>query len=190
MLKYFIGSVFIVCGFATKCQDTFKISLDKFSIKSTIISVKISEIVDARKDKNTIGIVHVGSQNQKDSASLYLPGLQEVEDLLMRSDLVSAKRGYLMRIRKLAISEIADAGKETIKAEIYLDFFFPSSNHYYHVKTSTITNETNAATRSHAENIVAVIQSSLVSFSLMEDYASFEQRFTKEDLMDPNLSFR
>jgi len=117
MLKYLIGSVFIVCGFASKCQDTCKISLGKFSIKSKIISVKITEIVDARKDKNTLGIVQVGSHNQKDAASFYLPGLQEVEELLSRSDLVSSG-GFLMRFRNLAISEFTDAGKENFKAEL------------------------------------------------------------------------
>ena len=190
MLKYFIGSVFMLCGFTTKCQDTLNISLGKFSIKSKIISVKISEIVDARKDKNTIGIVQLGSQNQNDSASFYLLGLKEVEELLTRSGLVSSEGGFLMRIRNLAISEFTDAGKENFKAELYVEFFRQVSNYYYPYQKISASDQSNAATRSHAENIVGVIKGALDFFSSMGGYTHYEQPFTKEDLMDPDRSFR
>ena len=190
MLKYFIGSVFIVCGFASKCQDTCKISLDKFSIKSKIISVKISEVVDARKDKNTIGIVQITSQNQKDSASFYLLGLKEVEELLTRSDLVSSEGGFLIRIRNLAVSEFTDAGKENLKAELYVEFFRQVSNYYYPYQKISTSNQSNSATRSHAENIVEALKGALNFFSVNGGYTHYEQPFTKEDLMNPDRSFR
>jgi hypothetical protein len=190
MLKYFIGSVFIVCGFASMCQDTCKISLGKFSIKSKIISVKISEVVDARKDKNTIGVVQIPSQNQKDTASFYLLGLKEVEELLTRSDLVSSEGGFLIRIRNLAISEFTDAGKENFKAELYVEFFRQVSNYYYPYQKISTSNQSNSATRSHAENIVEALKGALNFFSVNGGYTHYEQPFIKEDLMDPDLNFR
>lgn len=190
MLKYFICLLFLLSGSVTRSQGISKISLSEFSIKKSTRAVKISKILDVRDDKNIIGIFRTGSQSGIDSTSFRLPGLQEVEELIKRSGLMLRKGGFLLRIRKLSISEITDTSTR-FKAEIYADWFYQKSKRYYYAgggSSSLETYKPKKETQSHAENIVHVIEGVLVPF--FEPTIRLERAFTRKELMNPELKVR
>jgi hypothetical protein len=87
-------------------------SLKKFKIDPAGITLKVSEIVDARKDKKVVGIIQLGLKNRKDLAVFEKPGLEEVEELLDRSNLILKEKGLVMRISKLRSPKLPEHGKK------------------------------------------------------------------------------
>src|SRR5687768_10172358 len=116
MKCYLAGLFLLLLSINGGTQDLFTISLKKFNIDPAGITLRVSEIIDARKDKKVIGIIQLGLKNRKDLAVFEKPGLQEIEELLNRSNLLSNEKGLVIRISKLTISEITGAWKETGRA--------------------------------------------------------------------------
>lgn len=183
---------FAVLSITTYGQDLFTISLEKFSIKRDSIPFKVSEVIDGRKDKKIIGIIQLGLSNRKDFAVFEKPGLQEIEDLMGRSGLISKENGLVMRVSKLYISEITQTWKETAKAELSVDFFILQQNDYYYLTSIYTTAEPNGVdvTREHASNIVTVLKKSLTQFTSRMSKIDQAESFTREELMDPTYGFR
>jgi hypothetical protein len=163
MRKFIVYAVVIAASFRANGQDLHTISLDKFSIKTDSIAFKISEIIDARSDNKVIGIIQRGVKNRKDLAVFESPGLQELEDLLKRSDLISKENGIVMRISRIYVSEITAMWKETAKAELSIDFFITYKDNYYYITSvySTVEPRGSDVTQFHPENIVMVVENAL-----------------------------
>jgi hypothetical protein len=174
-------------SFGAKSQDTLRISLSEFSIKFRD-SLRLCEIIDARENKNTIGIFRLGSNNQKSPATFASPGLQEIEELFKRSSLITPDAKYLMRIRRLDLSEGAENGKELIRVEFHADFFYRLGGVYYYIdETWSKSSSTNA---SYAQIIADHVSNSLRFFPFSDRKPHFGKPFTKGELGDPGLSVR
>ncbi len=189
---YLSSSFLFVIGISGYAQDLFTISLKKFTIDPAGITLRVSEIIDARKDKNVVGIIQLGLKNRKDLAVFEKPGLQEVEELLDRSRLISKEKGLVIRVSKLAISEITGAWKEIARAEVSLDFFIRHEDNYYYISSAYATVDPNGmdVTREHAANIVKVIERAFIQFSSRGNKVNADESFLLEDLTDPNQNFR
>lgn len=197
-MKYFqmrISVVIFFCiqAYAIHGQDVYRISLSNFSLDTAGIHFKVSEIIDARLDKNVMGLIQRGMNNRKDLALFEKPGLKEIDDILLRSGLMTGKTGFVIRINTLYISELIRGMKETAKAELGLDFFIKSNEDlYYHVCSIFVTSEPKGldVTNKHPANIVNVLRQALIQFANY-DYGSNESKaFEYEELNDPNQSFR
>ncbi len=192
MARLIVSAMLIASSLTSYSQDLFKISLADFTPNTDSISFKISEIIDARKDNKVIGIIQRGVTNRKDLAVFEKSGVQELDDLLKRSNLFSKDKGIVMRISELAVSEITSMWRETARAEISVDFFIPYNQDYYYITSVYATIETRGSdvTAYHASNVAMVIENALVQFSTRATEVNSVQPFTKEDLMDPAESFR
>ena len=156
----------VVTGEAA-AQKLYQISLSDFEIETNDIHVTVSEVIDARKDKNSIGLISTGLNNKRNFAVFEKPGLVEIEDLLKASGLYSPLNGLSLRVTSLKISENALSWKETAKAELSIDFFLRHNDLYYYVSSVFVSAEPKGldVTGKQAENIVDVIGQALVIFS-------------------------
>jgi hypothetical protein len=180
----------ILLSFESNCQNLFTVSLDKFTIG--VSTLRISEVVDARRDQRVLGIIQRGIAKRKDLAVFAKPGLLEIEELLRRSDILSEKGGLVMRVSKLAIFEVTSIWRETAKAEISLDFFINSNDNFYYITSvySSVEPKAMDVTRLHPSNIASVLQSALASFPAHKNEITSGFAFSREHLIDPAISFR
>ena len=118
-----------------RAQKLYPISLCDFSIDAKEINFTVSEIFDARKDKNCIGIIHAGVNNRLQFAVFEKPGLSEIKDLLENSGLYSQQNGLALRITSLKISESDLSWVKTAKAELNIDFFIRYDGLYYYISS-------------------------------------------------------
>jgi hypothetical protein len=192
MAKLIVFAILIAASFTSYSQDLFTVSLSQDSIKTDSIFFKISEIIDARKDNKVIGVVQRGIKNRKHLAGLEKPGVQELQELLERSDLISKEKGIALRITRLSISELTGMWKETSKAELSVDLFIQYKENYYYITSiyATVESRGTDVTRLHSSNISTVMQRALMQFSARPNEVSSMQPLSKEDLMDPGQSFR
>lgn len=192
MARLIVFAILIASNFCAYSQDLFTVSLSSDTIQTDSISFKISEIIDARKDTKVIGVVQRGIKNRKHLAAFEKPGVQELEALLTRSNLISKEKGIALRITRLSISELTGVWRETSKAELSVDLFVQYKENYYYITSVYATVEPRGidVTRLHASNIAAVVQSALTQFSTRPNEVNSVQPFSREDLMDPSESFR
>src|SRR5688572_30188107 len=116
--------IFFVASFPdAHAQKFYQISLQDFKIERDEINFTVSELIDARRDKNSLGVIQTGINNKRNFAVFEKPGLVEIEELLKTSGLYSEHSGLCLRINSLKISENALTWKETAKAELNIDFF-------------------------------------------------------------------
>jgi hypothetical protein len=176
----------------SSCQDLFRISLEDGSVANKGINFSIAEILDSRSDKNVVGIIQRGLNNRKDLALFQTPGLSEVEKLLRKSELIDEQKGLTLRISKLSVSEVTQAFKEIARADVSIDLFLQYQNKYYYLRSAYATMEQAAidVTRTHSENIVTCIEKALIQLSSGDKKLESEESFSKEQLLDPKLSFR
>ena len=175
-----------------RAQKLYQISLNDFKIDTQGIHVTVSEIIDGRKDKNSLGIIHTGLNNKRNFAVFEKPGLSEIEELLKQSGLYSQHNGLSLRITALKISESAMSWKETAKAELNIDFFIRHDGLYYYVNSVFASAEPKAldVTGQQAENIVDVIGKALTIFSKQKNEVNTARAFTRDELQDPSVSLR
>ena len=173
-------------------QKFYQISLDDFEIDTNEINFTVSEIIDARKDKNSLGVIQTGLNNKRNFAVFEKPGLGEIEALLKTSGLYSENNGLALRITSLKISENSLSWKETAKAELNIDFFIRHADFYYYVNSVFASVEPKGldVTGMQAENIVDVIGTAFTIFSKRKNEVSSDRTFTMEELMDPTVSLR
>jgi hypothetical protein len=192
-----IGSMILTVGcvvfsaVTAQAQKFYKISLKDFKIDAKDINFTISEIIDARSDKNTIGIVQSGLNNKSTFATFESPGFGEVEQLLKNSGLY-AHDGLSLRINVLKISENTTLIKETAKAELNIDFFIRHADLYYYISSVFTSAEPGGidVTKKQAANIVTAIEKALVMFSQQKNEVDPTRSFSLEDLQDPKLELR
>jgi hypothetical protein len=192
MKCYLAGLFLLLLSINGGTQDLFTISLKKFNIDPAGITLRVSEIIDARKDKKVIGIIQLGLKNRKDLAVFEKPGLQEIEELLNRSNLLSNEKGLVIRISKLTISEITGAWKETGRAELSIDVFIAHENHYYYISSVYASVDPGGmdVTREHPANIAKVFEKAFIQFSSRGNKVNADESFLLEDLTDPDQNFR
>jgi hypothetical protein len=175
-----------------RAQKFYEISLHDFKIETDEINFTVAEIIDARRDKNSLGVIQTGLNNKRNFAVFEKPGLREIEELLKNSGLYSEHNGLSLRINSLKISENALSWKETAKAELNIDFFIRHNDLYYYVNSVFASVEPKGLDVTHmqAENIVDVVGSALIIFSKQKNEVSPDRTFTLEELMDPTVSLR
>lgn len=182
----------LLCTLVTSAfsQRLHTISLQEFSYNPEQIPFAVDKIIDARRDRS-LGIIQLGLNNRPDIATFEAKGLQEIEQLLERSGLLSPK-GLSIRISALKVSEITKFAKETAKAEINIDFFLRHEDQYYYIYSSYTTIEQKGidVTDKHAENIVKVFEKAFNLFVEFDKDVNADEAFTLEQLMDPHNSFR
>jgi len=173
-------------------QKFYQISLDDFVIETNEINFTISEIIDARKDKNSLGVIQTGLNNKRNFAVFEKPGLGEIENLLKTSGLYKEHNGLSLRITALKISENAMSWKETAKAELNIDFFIRHDDLYYYVSSVFASVEPKGldVTGMQAENIVDVLGTAFTIFSRQKNEVNPDRTFTLEELTDPTVSLR
>ena len=173
-------------------QKFYQISLDDFAIETNEINFTVSEIIDARKDKNSLGVIQTGLNNKRNFAVFEKPGLGEIENLLKTSGLYKEHNGLSLRITALKISENALTWKETAKAELNIDFFIRHDDLYYYVSSVFASVEPKGldVTGMQAENIVDVIGTAFTIFSKQKNEVNADRTFTLEELTDPTVSLR
>ena len=173
-------------------QKFYQVSLQDFEIETNEINFTVSEIIDARKDKNSLGVIQTGLNNKRNFAVFEKPGLGEIEELLKTSGLYKEHNGLSLRITSLKISENTLTWKETAKAELNIDFFIRHNELYYYVNSVFASVEPKGLDVTHmqAENIVDVIGTAFIIFSKQKNEVSPDQTFTLEELMDPTVSLR
>ena len=173
-------------------QKFYQISLDDFAIETNEINFTVSEIIDARKDKNSLGVIQTGLNNKRNFAVFEKPGLGEIENLLKTSGLYKEHNGLSLRFTALKISENALTWKETAKAELNIDFFIRHDDLYYYVSSVFASVEPKGldVTGMQAENIVDVIGTAFTIFSKQKNEVNPDRTFTLEELTDPTVSLR
>jgi hypothetical protein len=174
------------------CQELYTISLKKKSLNTQLLNFKISEIIDARKDKNIVGVIQRGLKNKKDLAVFESPGLQEISELLQRSGVVSenSDSSIVIRVNTLYITELSRSLNESAKAELGIDFFTKlSDGTYQYISTDYSTFETRMfdVTSLHTDNIVKVIELSFSKFSKSKPQV-LDKIVNYQDLIDPDFS--
>lgn len=182
----------VLSAITAHTQKLYQVSLQDFKIDTKDISFTVSEILDARRDKNSIGIIQAGLNNKPYFAVFEKPGLEEIEELLKSSGLYSLNNGLTLRINALKISENQTFFKETAKAELSVDFFIRYEALYYYVTTIFTSAEPKGvdATKIHDDNIVAVVEKALVMFSGQKNEPKPDRSFTAEELLDVALTLR
>ena len=175
-----------------RAQKFYQISLQDFEIENNEINFTVSEIIDARKDKNSLGVIQTGLNNKRNFAVFEKPGLVEIEELLKTSGLFSEHNGLCLRINSLKISENSLSWKETAKAELNIDFFIRHDGLYYYVSSVFASVEPKGLDVTHmqAENIVDAIGTAFIIFSKQKHEVNPDRTFTLEELMDPTVSLR
>jgi hypothetical protein len=176
---------------SAQAQKLYKISLKDFKIESKDIDFTVSEIIDARNDKNTIGIIQSGLNNRYVLAAFESPGLSEVDQLLKNSGLYSLS-GISLRINVLKISENTSLIKETGKAELNIDFFVRHADRYYYISSVFTSAEPGGVdvTGMQAANVVSLVEKALTIFSQQKREPDPDRSFALEDLQDPELKLR
>lgn len=173
-------------------QELYTISLKKKPLNTQTINFKVSEIIDARKDKNILGVIQRGLKNKKDIAVFETPGLQEISDLLKRSGVLSenSDTSIVIRINTLYITELSQSLNETAKAELSIDFFARlSDGNYQYILSDYSTHEPRSfdVTNLHADNIVKVIELALSRFSKSR-YQIQDRIINYQEITDPDFS--
>lgn len=187
-----IAAIITLNAVSADAQKLHKISLEKFKIDNEEINFTVSEVLDARKEKNSLGVVQSGLTNKPNFAVFEKPGLGEIEKLLENSGLHSETNGLSLRINTIKISEVSTIWKETAKAELSIDFFVTYENRYYYITSVFVSAEPKGieTTKEHPENIVTVIEKAFISYSNKKNEADPARAFTKDELLDPSLSLR
>ncbi len=185
-----LASIFF-CAASVQAQKFYKISLKDFKIDSKDIHFTVSEIIDARSDKNSIGLIQSGLTNKPVFATFESPGLNEIAELLKNSGLC-AEDGLSLRINALKISENTTLVRETAKAELSIDFFIRHAGLYYYVSSVFTSAEPGGidVTSKQAANIVTVVEKALITFSQQKKEPDADRPFAIEDLQDPALKLR
>jgi hypothetical protein len=165
VLRSFVLVILITVN--ADAQKLYKISLQDLKIDKKNILFTVSEILDARADKNSVGIVQLGFNNKPVFATFETPGLNEIEKLVKNSGLYNQRNGLSLRVTTLKISELTGVSKETARAQLSIDFFIRYEGLYYYLSSIFIAPEPKAmdVTAQQAENIVDAIQSAFVLFS-------------------------
>ena len=173
-------------------QKLYKISLEDLKLDPQNIRFTVSEVLDARRDKNSVGIVQLGFNNKPVFATFETPGLTEVEQLIKNSGMYDRERGLSIRVTTLKISELTGLSRETAKAQLSIDFFIRYEGLYYYISTIFAAPEPNGmdVTDQQASNIVDAIQHAFVLFSKQNKEAQPDHSFTMEELLEPSLAFR
>lgn len=186
------ATILILSCITAEAQKLYQISLDELKINNRDISLTVSEILDARKDKHTLGVIQKGLKNKPDLAVFEKPGLREIEQFLKSSGIYSEANGLALRITALRISEHTGNWKETAKAELSIDFFLRFENQYYYINSVFTSAEPTGmdVTKKHAANIATVIEKAFVLYSGKKNEVKPDRAFTKEELLDPSLTLR
>lgn len=187
-----IAAVILLIAVRADAQKLFKISLQEFKIDNKEINFTVSELLDARKDKKIVGVIHSGLNNKPNLAQFDTPGLTEIEQLLKKSGMYPSTRGLVLRITTMKISENETFWKETAKAEISIDFFIKYENNYYYINSVFASVEPKGidVTEKHAANIVDVIEKAFLIYNKQENNINSQQAYTLEELLDPLLTLR
>ena len=100
-------------------------SLDDYLLNAEAVTFSVSEIIDARKDNKSLGVVQTGLNNRPRFVVFEKPGMTEIEDLLKnQGSIQQSVDGYSLTMLK--ISEYTTLFAETGKAEVSIDFLFPT----------------------------------------------------------------
>jgi hypothetical protein len=187
-----LAILFFVTLLPAYAQKLYVMSLDDYLLNADAITFSVAEIIDARKDNKSLGVVQTGLNNRPRFVVFEKPGMTEIEDLLKNSGLYSAERGLAIRFTVLKISEYTTLFAETGKAEVSIDFFVPYENHYYYITSVFTSAEPDGigVTYKQTENFVTTLEDALIIFSNQKHEAKPDMAFTKEDLLDPYLVLR
>lgn len=187
-----IAVTMLVSATYAQGQKLYQISLAEFKIDTQHIGFTISEILDARKDKHTVGVIQKGLNNKPDLAVFEKPGLSEVEQLVKNSGLYSEPNGLALRITVLKISEHTGNWKETAKAELSIDFFLRFEHQYYYINSVFTSAEPKGmdVTNKHAANIATVVERAFLLYSSKGNEPDPDRAFTREELIDQSLTLR
>ena len=182
--------LFLLASYSAYGQKFFKVSLADHYI-DVKFPFSISEVVDGRKDRTTIGLVQLGANNRKEFAVFRKPGLTEIDELLMRSG-AKGDSGIVMRINHIHVSEITRSLKETGKAEISADYFIRRANAYHYLGSAYSSSEGSGfdVTRAHGANIAHAIKKNLQLFNSRQVQVVPESGFTIAELSDGSEVFR
>lgn len=192
MRQYAIA--FFLITFQATGQNLFTVSLYKHYLPKDSISIRVSEVIDARNDKKVIGLVQLGLNNRKEFAVFEKPLLQEIHDLFDRSFLLANSNDAItVRVSRLYISELTLALSETAKTELNIDFFIKDEGDtYFYISSIYVSEESKGidVTSNHAGNIVNAMQRALILFASREKRINSQMGFTRDELLDPDLVFR
>ena len=156
------------------------ISLEKEKIASLTPVFSITEIIDARSEKNWIGIVQKGLSNRKELARFKNDLQTEFLALINGSiDKNKSLTGLVMRVVKATINERTLLTSETANAELIVEFYMERDQQLYLLK-SVASNKTSYGadvTGKHGKNISDCLEECLsqVNDHLANGYA-FESR--------------
>jgi len=174
---------------SAKAQGTYTISLKKLDLPASSMPFTISELIDARVNKNSVGIVQRGSK--PDLAVFDEPGLDAVYDLFSRSGMISADKGLVVRITLLKISEISSTWNTTDKAEVSMDILIADNGSYYYICTLRSGEESTdfQSHNQHGAHLVAALRKALMQYNDGTREPNVDRTFTREELLDTDLSF-
>ncbi|WP_276372153.1 hypothetical protein [Chryseolinea sp. H1M3-3] len=192
MKKITVVIMLFLATLNARAQKLYKISLDEFKLDIQGINLTVAEIIDARKDKNSIGLIQTGLNNKPVFATFEKPGLKEIESLLENAGLYPQPSGLSLRITALKISENTTLVKETAKAELSIDFFLRYENLYYHITSIFTSAEPKGldVTSKQAANIVTILEKALTTFSQKKNDVKTDRSYTLEELLDPMVTLR
>jgi hypothetical protein len=168
MDKFSFAAIFFSCFLLFSPVDSVS-SQTLISLKGKKALIKkpkfyIAEIIDARSDKEFVGIVQRGMNNKQEPAQ-FKGGLQEELGHCLAKYLQS-KPGLtplIVRVLKLNIFERTLPTSETAIAEVILEFYHKSDQGLVLIKSagSTVTSYGIDVTRSHPGNISLSVQDCL-----------------------------
>lgn len=171
MNKIFSFAIGFVISFLSLSQNDDYHIIELFPIgEDTIPQVDfyVSKIIDNRVYKDNIGIAQKGMFNKKVLSNFNKPlenALMEYLNIICPVD--SSKKGLVIRVNQLLISENTGAFKETGKAIVDLDMLENRNGTYYLLGSYSAFVEKNSVdvTRKHDDRIRGVINECLMQFN-------------------------
>ncbi|QHT70581.1 hypothetical protein GXP67_29975 [Rhodocytophaga rosea] len=173
-----ILSLFVFfCHFSASAQ-VHGVSLSKQTFVLPGRKFYISDIIDARIDKNNIGWVRKGLTNTKMEADLKKRFKPELMDFFNRNlPPYTNLQPVIVKVLKFQITEHNGAATESAKAEIVIDFIYKQEDNYYNLfRGIGVTKSGNLdVTLMHADNIRSALVQCLTQF-VNEDIEHYLER--------------
>lgn len=170
--------LFTLLSYSCYGQD-YIIALQKHILDLPNSNFYISQVIDARLDKSTIGTVQTGIANSRKIAKFEKELPEELMSLFNRSLLPQeGKKPVILKVIAFQIKEKTRSFSEAAIVEMKLDFIYQNSAEEYMFlyQASTLSKKNGAeVTARHDENIIKALQDCFTQFTSFNIHSLIKQ---------------
>ncbi|OON68760.1 hypothetical protein [Hymenobacter sp. CRA2] len=165
-MKYIMWLCAFFGAFGATAQKRHQVDLASQSLAQPFQAGRITEVLDARPDRTSIGWVQVGIANERVPADIkggVGPALQRLAQTPAGTDATP----YALRVHQLVIGEATGAASEAASAELVVDLLRLQGNGQYEVlwrAAEAVETRGMEVTGKHGANISVLLQKCLAQF--------------------------